>query len=68
MDHLNTLMLRLSNERMRLLNATNDTERKYRAQVVAGVEREIAGERAFLGLAPEVDIEMSDDDLLGELS
>ena len=59
MTHLDSLQLRLSNERIRLSKATG-AEAQLRAVWVAQLEKEIAGERTFL---PPV----SDDDLLAEL-
>lgn len=49
MDHLSALELHLSNERERLAAATTETERELRRVYVAQCEREVAGERAFLG-------------------
>ncbi len=68
MDHLSALELRLSNERERLSAATTDAERELRSVYVAQCEREIAGERAFLGLPAEsFDTDADDDALLAEL-
>lgn len=48
--HLDALELRLSNERMRLAAAKRPRERELRAVWVAGIEREIAAEKRFLGI------------------
>ena len=61
MEHIDTLELRLSHERVRLANAKNAKEREMRAVWVAGIEKEIAAER---GRLPD----MSLDDLAKELS
>lgn len=69
-SHLHAIELRLSHERERLLRARSDTERRHRAVWVASVERELAAERRFLGLAPidpaALDA-LTDDDLLAAL-
>jgi|ERR1043166_3544078 hypothetical protein len=71
--HLDALELRLSHERERLRAARTPREKAFRAQQVAGCEREIAGERKFLskrGIDLSVDDDiasMSDDELLAEL-
>ena len=62
MTHLESLQLRLSNERARLAAAKTEGERNLRAVWVAQLEREIAGENAFAALQP-----MSVEDLLREL-
>jgi hypothetical protein len=73
LSHLNALELRLSHERERLRAARTPREKAFRAQQVAGAEREIAGERKFLsarGVDLSVDDDvasMSDDELLAEL-
>jgi hypothetical protein len=68
--HLSALRVRLSHERQRLGSATKETERALRRQWIAQIEREIEGEKAFLGIteteaAP--DLELTDDELLTEL-
>jgi len=65
--HLDALNLRLSHERARLLAATKDTEKLFRAAWVQQIEKEIANERRFLGLGSLGEIMMSDDELLNEL-
>lgn len=67
-SHLNALELRLSHERERLAAEKRADRRKLRAVWVAQIEREIESERRFLGLNNEAVIEMSDDELLAELS
>ncbi len=73
LSHLNALELRLSHERERLRAARTPREKAFRAQQVAGCEREIAGEREFLkarGVDLSIDDEvagLSDDELLAEL-
>ena len=64
--HLDTLNLRLSHERARLAAATSDRERAVRAVWILQTEREIAGERAFLGLQDDLPV-VDDDELLAEL-
>jgi hypothetical protein len=66
MTHLEALNLRLSNERARLATAKTSYERNQRAVWVAQIEREIAGEMAFLAKVDDLP-EMSDDELLAEL-
>jgi hypothetical protein len=53
---------------MRLAAATSEKERQLRTVWVQQIEREIAGERKFLGLPPMPEIELSDDELLAELN
>jgi hypothetical protein len=64
--HLDALNLRLSHERARLAAATSDRERAVRAAWISQTEREIAGERAFLGLQDDLPA-VDDDELLAEL-
>ena len=67
--HLDALSLRLSHERSRLNAAKTDAERQLRTVWVDQLEREIAGERQFLGLPHETLMDdLSDDELLAELS
>jgi hypothetical protein len=66
MTHLEALNLRLSNERARLATAKTSCERNQRAVWVAQIEREIAGEMAFLAKVDDLP-EMSDDELLAAL-
>ena len=67
-SHLDALSLRLSNEQLRLGASKSDAERAARKVTVAGIEREIEGERALLGLAPTEDLtDLDEDALLSEL-
>ena len=63
MDHLSMLQLRLSNERMRLNQATNKGEIELRTVWIKQMEEEIKGELMFLDKYNT----MSDDELLREL-
>lgn len=62
--HLDTLQLRLSNERMRLDAAKTEGERALRKVWVAQLEREIAGEVAFLA---DDSTKQTDEQLLADL-
>lgn len=64
--HLSALRVRLSNERGYLAKAKTDGERELRTVWIAQIEREIEGEKAFLGL-DGCDTDMTDDELLAEL-
>ena len=64
--HLTALHRNLANERARFAVATG-AEREMRAVWVAQLEKEVAGELAFLGLSSDP-ITMSDDELLMELA
>ena len=66
LTHLNALELNLSHERVRLAGAKTKGERDLRTVWVAQLEREIAGERAFLGLAPEETMTL--DEIFAELT
>ena len=66
-QHLDALEFRLSNERARLHAAKSKPEIEARKNWVAQIEKEIASERAFLGLREVVAVDISDDDLLKEL-
>lgn len=66
MTHLETLELHLSNERIRLTNAKDVLELAARQVWVKQLEKEVAGEREFLGLNTDV-FELTDADLLEEL-
>jgi hypothetical protein len=63
MDHLSALQLRLSNERIRLSQATNKAEIELRTVWVKQLEKEVDGEYKFLNQHNA----MSDDELLKEL-
>jgi len=63
MDHLSALQLRLSNERIRLSQATNKGEVELRTVWVKQLEKEIEGELQFL----DQHNTLSADELLKEL-
>ncbi len=63
--HLNELILRLGREGARMAEARTDKERAFRAVQVDACKREIAAERAFLGLPDEP--ELTDAELLAAL-
>jgi hypothetical protein len=65
MNHLNALELNLSNERVRLSQSKTQQEVDLRRVFVQQLEKEILGERKFLGLVDPVHV--SDDELLEEL-
>ena len=65
-SHLNALQVGLSHERMRLANAKTAGEKALRSVWVRQYEKQIADERAFIGLCDELP-ELSDDELLAEL-
>jgi hypothetical protein len=73
LTHLHYLELSLSHERARLDAAKRPGERLVRAGWVAQIEKEIAAERIFLGIAEPLDRvmyrinRMSDDELLAAL-
>jgi hypothetical protein len=62
-SHLEALEVGLSHERQRLADAKTPAERTFRQVLVAQSEREVAGERAHLGLGA-VDAAAVDDDTL----
>lgn len=66
MTHLAALELRLSNERNYLAKAKTEGERALRKVWIAQIEKEIAGEIAFLGKEP-VESDMTDEELLAAL-
>ena len=65
--HLDALRVRLSHERVYLARAKGISERALRQVWVAQIEREIAAELAFLGLAETDTPAVTDDELLAEL-
>ena len=65
--HLDSLRLRLSKERGYMATAKSTAEKKLRAVFIRQIEKEIAGEMAFLGKADNLP-EMSDDELLAALN
>jgi len=66
-SHLNALLLGLSNERARLAEEKTEQGRKLRKVWIEQKEKEIEGEREFLGLCVEELPEMSDSELLEAL-
>jgi len=64
--HLTALQTGLAHEVERLNAATSEGEVALRKAWVSQYEREIAAEKAFLGLEP-VECEMTDAELLAEL-
>ena len=65
-SHLDALIDSLLRERARLGEAKTQREIIFRTNCIAQKEKEIASERDFLGLSPEV--AMTDDELLSSLS
>lgn len=63
MDHLSVLQLRLSNERIRLSQATNKDEIALRSVWVKQMEKEVQGEIEFLNQCDD----LTADELLKEL-
>jgi len=68
MTHLNALQLNLSNERNRLAAAKTQSEKELRAVWVKQLEKEVAGEMAFLAQNQIETVDMADDDLLAALA
>ena len=67
-SHLDALQLRLSHERGYLAKAKTENEKALRKVWIAQIEKEIASEYKFLGIAPlALDDILSDDELLAEL-
>ena len=66
-SHLNALLLGLSNERARLAEEKTEHGRKLRRVWIEQKEREIEGERQFLGLKDTESFEGTDDELLEAL-
>lgn len=69
-SHLVALEIGRAHEAARLARATCPHEVAHRTVWLGQYDREIAGERAFLGMAPEPAPlpPMSDDELLAELA
>ena len=63
-DHLAALYQRLINERERLSSAKTEKEKSIRSVYVEQIEKEIKGEKEFLGI---VEDDIDDDDLLAQL-
>lgn len=67
--HLNALQVRLSHERARCFEEKNSQAMRQREVWCKQIEKEIAAERAFLGLPDESPLpEMSDAELLANLN
>lgn len=68
-SHLNALETHLSHERTRLANAKSEYEKRMRAVWLAQLEKEIAGEKVFLGIeeTEEAPLNLSDAELLAQL-
>ena len=67
LTHLNALETRLSNERNYLALEKNATGQEIRRVWIRQIEKEIADEKAFLGIADAPECHLSDDELLAEL-
>lgn len=68
-SHLVAIMDRLSREKVRLSAAINVKDIAFRSVQVSQAEKELEAEYAFLGMTPSSELaEISDDDLLAELS
>jgi hypothetical protein len=68
-SHLSALNVRLANELSRLSRAVKQSEKDMRAVWIKQIEKEIADERAYLGMPPEKPVsDMTDDELLAALS
>ena len=65
--HLDALELRLSSERIRLNSAKTEPEKALRTVWIEQIEKEIEGEKAFLGIIEPDLSDFSDDDLLAAL-
>jgi hypothetical protein len=65
-SHLIALITRLGNERSYLAAAKTQAERDLRKVWISQIEREIAHEEKFIGVA-SAETEMNDDDILAEL-
>lgn len=66
--HLNAIRLRRSHELSRLAHATSINECQLRAVWISQIDKEIADELKFLGIHEEPGEEMTDDELLAELT
>lgn len=67
-SHLDALETRLSHERVRLASAKGSIEIGLRAVWIAQTKKEIAIEKAHLGIIDAVEADMSEDELLAALS
>jgi hypothetical protein len=66
-SHLNAIEERLHRETMRFMSATNEQDRQFRFSQVKQAERELEGERKFLGIDAPIAHPLTDDELLAEL-
>ena len=66
-SHLNALRLRLSNERIRLDNEKTESGKALRGVWVAQIEKEIEGEKRFLGIVETDESTLTDAELLAAL-
>ena len=66
-SHLNAIELRLSNTTRRAA-ACKPHQSTFWSTEIAQIKKEIAGEYKFLGIEPAAVPDMSDDELLKELS
>lgn len=66
-EHLNALLLRLSNERARLANAKTESEKELRKVWIAQIEKEVANEEKLLGIDEIYAKVVDEDELLKEL-
>ena len=68
MEHLDALLLRRSNEKMRLDNAVDARERAVREVWLAQIDKEIEAERRFLKMEAEAcGGSITDDELIAAL-
>ena len=71
LSHLNVLEIKLSHERARLANAKTSREKERRTVWVSQLEKEVAGEKKFLGLIESKETEqyknLTDAELLAVL-
>lgn len=68
LSHLNALQARLSNERGYLAAETTPAGKALRQHWIRQIEKEIADEYRFLGIAPAVECDMTDDELMAALA
>ena len=66
-SHLNALRLRLSHEKGYLDSAKSEAEKALRSVWITQIEKEIAGELAFLGMTESDEFTLSDAELLARL-
>lgn len=68
LTHLDALQQRLRNENDYIANSTNAHEIQLRRVWILQIEKEIAEEYAHLGINPVVVCDLSNDELLKELT